>query len=49
MHTGRRQEQDYHEAVAAYLNEFGKLQQEFETLWKQRAAVQDELRSSLGS
>jgi DNA-binding helix-hairpin-helix protein with protein kinase domain len=41
--TGRQLEQDYHKAVASYANEFGKLQQEFETLWKQRAAVQSEL------
>jgi hypothetical protein len=42
--TGRRLEQDYHEAVAAYSKEFSKLQQEFETLWKQRAAAQGELK-----
>ena len=42
--TGRRLEQEYHEAVAAYSKEFSKLQQEFETLWKQRAAVQGELK-----
>jgi hypothetical protein len=41
--TGRQLEQDYHEAVGAYASQFGKLQQEFETLWKQRAAVQGEL------
>jgi DNA-binding helix-hairpin-helix protein with protein kinase domain len=41
--TGRLLEQEYHEAVAAYSNEFGKLQQEFESLWKQRAGVQAEL------
>jgi DNA-binding helix-hairpin-helix protein with protein kinase domain len=43
VQKGRQLEQDYHQAVASYANEFGKLQQEFETLWKQRAAVQGEL------
>jgi hypothetical protein len=43
--TGRRLEQTHHEAVAVYAKEFGKLQQEFESLWKQRAAVQSDLKN----
>jgi hypothetical protein len=42
--TGRRLEQTHHEAMAAYAKEFGKLHQEFESLWKQRAAVQSDLK-----
>ena len=43
--TGRRVEQAHHEAVAVYAKEFAKLQQEFESLWKQRAAVQSDLKT----
>jgi hypothetical protein len=43
VQQGGQLEQDYHKAVASYAKEFGKLQQEFETLSKQRAAVQREL------
>ena len=43
--TGRRLEQAHHEAVAVYAKEFAKLQQEFESLWKQRAAVQSDLKT----